>query len=113
MRTKLSLITAAIVAVVAVAAISSPADARRRHHHHYGYGYGAGGFVAGALLGSAITAPRYYGGGPYYYGGGPYYGGAYASAPGGSVEYCMQRYRSYDPRSGTYMGYDGQRHPCP
>jgi hypothetical protein len=25
----------------------------------------------------------------------------------------MQRYRSYDPRSGTYMGYDGQRHPCP
>jgi hypothetical protein len=25
----------------------------------------------------------------------------------------MQRYRSYDPASGTYMGYDGLRHPCP
>jgi hypothetical protein len=27
--------------------------------------------------------------------------------------YCAQRFRSYDPASGTYMGYDGQRHPCP
>jgi BA14K-like protein len=25
----------------------------------------------------------------------------------------MQRFRSYDPQSGTYLGYDGQRHPCP
>ena len=25
----------------------------------------------------------------------------------------MRRFRSYDPRSGTYVGYDGQRHPCP
>ncbi len=30
-----------------------------------------------------------------------------------SVEYCRQRYRSYDPYSGTYLGYDGRRHPCP
>jgi hypothetical protein len=29
------------------------------------------------------------------------------------VSYCMQRYRSYDPSSGTYLGNDGQRHPCP
>lgn len=27
--------------------------------------------------------------------------------------YCMQRYRSYDPASGTFLGYDGMRHPCP
>jgi hypothetical protein len=27
--------------------------------------------------------------------------------------YCSQRYRSYDPASGTYLGYDGRRHPCP
>jgi BA14K-like protein len=25
----------------------------------------------------------------------------------------MQRYNSYDPASGTYLGYDGQRYPCP
>lgn len=30
-----------------------------------------------------------------------------------AVSYCMQRFRSYDPRSGTYLGYDGLRHPCP
>ena len=41
-----------------------------------------------------------------YYGGGP--GGG-----GGAVEYCMQRFRSYNPNTGTYMGNDGRRHPCP
>ncbi|HVG51192.1 MAG TPA: BA14K family protein [Xanthobacteraceae bacterium] len=25
----------------------------------------------------------------------------------------MQRYRSYDPASGTFMGNDGIRRPCP
>ncbi|WP_376767797.1 BA14K family protein [Segnochrobactrum spirostomi] len=25
---------------------------------------------------------------------------------------CAARYRSYDPASGTYLGYDGLRHPC-
>lgn len=30
-----------------------------------------------------------------------------------TVAYCMERFRSYDPASGTYMGYDGLRHPCP
>ncbi len=26
---------------------------------------------------------------------------------------CAQRFRSYDPGSGTYLGQDGLRHPCP
>jgi BA14K-like protein len=30
-----------------------------------------------------------------------------------AVAYCMQRYRSYDQASGTYLGNDGLRHPCP
>jgi hypothetical protein len=33
-------------------------------------------------------------------------------AMGGDASYCAQRYRSYDPASGTYLGYDGLRHPC-
>jgi hypothetical protein len=36
---------------------------------------------------------------------------SYAMAQGDT--YCAQRYRSYDPASGTFMGYDGQRRPCP
>jgi hypothetical protein len=26
--------------------------------------------------------------------------------------YCSEHYRSYDRASGTYKGYDGERHPC-
>ena len=25
---------------------------------------------------------------------------------------CSQRYRSFDPASGSFLGYDGHRHPC-
>ncbi len=63
--------------------------------------------------------PDYYGTGYYddgYYDNGYDDGGAVAVVPaqgGGDPSYCAQRYRSYDPASGTYLGYDGQRHPCP
>jgi len=41
-------------------------------------------------------------------------GPGYVQAPpGDAVAYCMQRYRSYDPASGTFMGNDGIRRPCP
>ena len=30
-----------------------------------------------------------------------------------AVNYCAQRFRSYDPGSGTYVGNDGRRHSCP
>jgi hypothetical protein len=26
---------------------------------------------------------------------------------------CAQRFHSFDPATGTYLGRDGQRHPCP
>ena len=29
------------------------------------------------------------------------------------VAYCARRFKSYDPGSGTYFGYNGLRHPCP
>ncbi|GEO99295.1 BA14K family protein [Methylobacterium haplocladii] len=77
----------------------------------YGYGYGRrrgigggaavlGGLAAGALIGGAIAAQA---------APAPVYG-----APGGdAVAYCQQRFRSYDPASGTYLGNDGARHACP
>jgi len=43
-------------------------------------------------------------------------GAAAAAADTGyddSVAYCMQRFRSYNPATGTYTGYDGLQHPCP
>jgi hypothetical protein len=29
-----------------------------------------------------------------------------------NASYCAQRYRSYNPASGTYLGSDGRRHVC-
>ena len=37
----------------------------------------------------------------------------YASSGERDDAYCASRYRSYDPTSGTYLGYDGVRHSCP
>ena len=91
-----------------------------------GWGWGVGaGLLGGAIIGSALAAPYSYGT-PYGYGYGyadpgyyaaPAYGAPVAApgyGPGGdAVAYCSRRYRSYDPSSGTYLGYDGYRHPCP
>jgi hypothetical protein len=67
------------------------------------------GVAAGAVVGGAIAASQYgYGGNGYNYGQG--YG--YTSG-GQDAAYCAQRYRSNDATSGTYLGNDGLRHPCP
>jgi hypothetical protein len=85
-RTLTTLAAAATLAVATIAA-PTPADA--------GGGRIAagviGGLFAGAIIGSALASPYYYGGygpGPYYSGGyhgpGPYYyGGPYYAAAGG------------------------------
>src|SRR5262249_35688314 len=67
--------------------------------------------------------PGLYHGPAYSYGPGAAYayapGPSYSAAPGpsysagGDESYCRQRFRSYDPASGTYLGYDGLRHSCP
>ena len=84
-----------------------------RHHHHHHHGGFWPGFAIGAGIGSAYG---YYGNNYYY--DDPYYydDTVVAAAPlagDDAVAYCMRRYKSYDPASGTYLGYDGQRHPCP
>jgi len=91
------------------------------YHGGYRGGGGGGAFIpgaiAGAVIGGAIASQGYYGGPGYYPPGPGYYDdGAAAGPPQGpddAVGYCMQTYRSYDPQSGTYLGNDGFRHPCP
>jgi hypothetical protein len=72
------------------------------------------GYAGGPPLGAP---PGYAGGPPPGYAGGLPPGGPprYAGGPpaGDPVASCMQRFRSYDPKTGTYLGNDGQRHPCP
>lgn len=71
-----------------------------RHHHGWrrggGWGPAIGGLAAGAIIGGAIASSQ-----------------AQAAANADAVAYCSQRYRSYDPASGTYLNNDGNRYPCP
>lgn len=85
-----------------------------RGRHWRGPGYG---FAAGLALGGL--------GSSYYYGSPSYYDDSYAYVDDGqyvaavpaagddAAAYCAQRYKSYDPASGTYLNYDGNRYPCP
>jgi hypothetical protein len=69
---------------------------RRYHHHHHRDNNDIGAAVAIGIIGlaaGAIIAGQAHGGSSYH-----------------SV--CARKYRSYDPRSGTYLGYDGYRHRC-
>jgi hypothetical protein len=93
-----------------------------RGHRRGGFGVGVGAGVALGYYGADYYG---YGDGAYddAYGdvyGDAYYGGddaappAYAYQDGAAVDAdsCFQRYHSYDPSTGTYLGYDGRRHPC-
>ena len=76
-----------------------------------GYGYGAAALGLG-LLGGAIIGSQY----PYYdsgYGAGAGYASYPQNGGGESSASCASRFKSYNPASGTYLGYDGLRHPCP
>jgi hypothetical protein len=128
-----ALIAAALVGLTALTA-AAPAEAGRGHgygggryvqNNYYGGGYrrhndgfnavGAGllGFGIGAIVGSALTprevyvappppAPTYYT--PAAYGPPPWTPDWYT--------YCYSRYRSFNPNSGTFIGYDGYEHFC-
>ena len=90
----------------------------RDHDRHFGRGAFIGGLAVGSALGYGYGYPYYgddYAYDDSYYDTGPGYA---VASPGYEVSgvadpsYCAQRYRSYDPASGTYLGYDGLRHPC-
>jgi hypothetical protein len=88
---------------------TSPLIEVRHWYGRRGY-YGGAGFATGVIIGSGLASPYYYR--PYYYAPPAYYAPP-PYAVGDPVAYCMQRFRSYDPYSRTYLGYDGLRHPCP
>jgi hypothetical protein len=68
----------------------------RGYNHYYGgYWYAFPWWTAG------------YGYYNNYYDDG-YAGGGYDD----HVQWCLNRYRSYNPRTDTFMGYDGRRHRC-
>ncbi|MDM9628803.1 BA14K family protein [Rhizobium sp. S152] len=127
-------LTAAAVALTLSSIGAASADDWRRHRYHHGNDAlvgGAVGLATGLIVGSAIanSGPRYIDP-PYepdYYEPAPVYGAPVYRAPppryypaAAGLEpwtpqwerYCAYRYRSFDPRSGTYIGYDNRSHFC-
>jgi hypothetical protein len=119
MRSKLLAGTAAVLLTAGtVLASAGPAAAQRAWHGGFWPGAVAAGVAAGALAAatSPLWAPGYY---DYYpgYTYGPYYDyvpSAVPVAPAGvNVAWCEAHFRSYNPATGTYLGFDGQYHSCP
>jgi len=93
-------------AAALAAALSFTAVAPAQAHFYPGYAVGAGvlGFVAGAAIASSARGGYYDDG--YYDDRG--YGGGWRA----HVDACLDTYKSYDPRSDSYLGYDNYRHRC-
>jgi hypothetical protein len=111
-------------------------DGRHWRHHggwHGGHGYrynngdalaaGIIGFGAGAILGGALAQPRYYAyepapvyvaPAPVYVEPAPVYSYSAGAAPWSAewYAYCDARYRSFNSRTGYFLGYDGEYHFC-
>ncbi|RWK55693.1 MAG: BA14K family protein [Mesorhizobium sp.] len=96
-RAIVSGLIATTVAAVLAGSVQ-PSAAHHKHHHNKHLGIGIAAGVGGFLLGTALAQPRT----------------VYIEENGGSwhVRGCLDRYRTYDPYSDTYVGYDGYHHRC-
>lgn len=138
---KTLVLSATIAATVVASAGTASADGWRRHHHSDGgdaLAAGVAGLAVGALIGGALAAPprRHYVDdysvleGPvdepnYVYRSNrvvvrpAYVERRYVVESSGMrpwtrswLRYCSARYRSFDPSTGTFIGYDGREHFC-
>jgi hypothetical protein len=82
-----------------------------RHGRHYGPGIGFGlGFGLGLAL-PHVTSPYY--SRPYAYAAPtPYASGALVPGSAAWIQYCSQKYNSFNPATGTYLAYSGVVRPC-
>ncbi|MEP9377511.1 BA14K family protein [Aquabacter sp. CN5-332] len=67
----------------------------------------AAGVIGGMMLGAAAASAAQANRPPAVY-----YAPSPEPVPDNWIAYCSAKYRSFDPRTGTYLGYDGLRHPC-
>jgi hypothetical protein len=127
-------ITSAVV-IGGLSIASSASAGEWRHHRHGGWGgdrggdavaAGIAGLAAGVIAGAIIASPgpsRVYEAPPrrYYVPDDDAYRVRYARPQySGNIEpwtrdwyrYCENRFRTFDARSGTYVGYDGEAHFC-
>lgn len=129
---KALIMSAALAATTVVPLTSARADDwHHGWHHHHGHGdavaAGVLGLAAGAIIGGAIASdpgPRVYEDVPaddYYYRPAPrvyrpvrevYVDRSIEPWSRAWYDYCSSAYRSFNPRTGTYVGFDGDEHFC-
>ncbi len=134
---KTAVLSAAVAGTMLAALPAANADDwghHRRHHNGDAIAAGVLGLAAGALIGGALAndqppryADRYYDDGYYdrdvvvrpapvrrYYAEPQVvYADRYAEPwTRGWYEYCSDRYRSFNSRTGTFTGNDGEQHFC-
>ena len=115
-------VAATTLSVIPAAQADDHGRRHYRHHHHPGHSggdalaAGIAGLAVGAIVGGVLSQPTH--ARPVYVAPRTYYRPApvyrYSLEPWSPEWYraCSIRYRSFDPRSGTYLGYDGYRHFC-
>lgn len=131
---KIAVLSAAVVATTLATLPAASAD-EWRHHRHHGNGdavaAGVLGLAAGALIVGALAndqpPPDDYGDGYYYRDVRPrpapvrryyaeprvVYNDSYAEPwTRDWYEYCSDRYRTFNSRTGTFTGNDGEQHFC-
>ena len=80
-------------------------------HFYHGYYYETPWWTLPLVVGGSVGAHRYYDGydDDYYYDDEEYDDGGWDDS---HVQWCLNRYRSYNPRNNTWVSYSGQIHQC-
>jgi len=86
---------------------------KSRSHRNKAVAAGIIGLGVGAIIGSALAKPSSPPPPPrvVYPAPQPVYGGLEPWSPGW-YDYCGRRYRSFNPNTGTFRGFDGRDHFC-
>jgi hypothetical protein len=76
--------------------------ARRGYRHYYGGYFYASPWWLAPTLSFGLVMPQY----------APQYAPQYSGQSSGHVQWCHNRFRSYNAATDSYLGYDGQYHRC-
>ena len=78
-------------------------------HFYRGYYYETPWWTLPFAVGEGIGSNRYYDGDDGYYDDEDYDDGGWDSS---HIEWCLNRYRSYNPRNNTWVSYSGRVREC-
>ncbi len=114
-------VTASALALVAGVTLTSQATPAHAAKAGRSVSASPAALPPGAILGSALSQPRYVAPPPAYYPAPPAYYPAPAPAPviyrpapwsPAWYNYCSRKYRSFNPNTGYFLSYSGQYRFC-